>query len=439
MRSFPSHRTNSADRRPRRTDTIAKTVLSCLVVVAVLTTGLAAPSATGSSQSSARYVAMSGACIGLASGVDAARYNPANLGLSGYNRPGLELVGVGVAITNNSLSLNDYNSYTGAVLTESDKDEIMGKIPSEGLKLVADVEASALSLSLGSVVLSTRGVGVAEFNLNRDLLDLVLNGNTFGQEISITGSYSEAVAYVQTGLSYGQPIYSLGSRQLSVGATIKYLRGFGTESITELDGGVTTLETGFTGAGHMIARTATGGSGWGLDVGAALRLDDDYTVGLAVRNFLSSINWTQNPEEHSYQFSFDTMTVDNMGDDYIVSDDYTREIPAFSTNLPSVMTIGIANTSGSLLWAVDWEQGFRRAAGASSKPRLAAGLEWWPIKLTPVRAGFASGGSKGTGFSFGSGIYLSGFHLDFAAVTGSSLSPGSTRGVNFAVSTGLNF
>lgn len=407
----------------------------CLVALTMM--ALMAGAATAGGQSSARSMAMGGAYLGLAKGVDAARYNPANLGLSGYRNNSLEVVGFGVNINNNALSLGDYNTYTGAVLTESDKADIMGKIPSDGLKVTADVEAAAMSLSLGSWAFAVTGVGSANVNLSKDILDLVLNGNHLGETVSLDGSYSDAVSYVQTSVSYGREVYHLGSRQVAVGGTVKYLRGVAVEQVTELVGGVTTLTTGFTGSGRMVARTATGGSGYGLDLGASMKLNDSYTAGLSFRNVLSSLSWSGSPEEHGYIFDFDDDASDILQDDYVVSDDYSKDIDGFSTTLPTVMTLGIANTSGQLLWAIDWQQGFREDAGASSKPRLCAGVEWLGLSTFPVRAGFATGGSRGTHMAVGSGLHLGGFHLDFAVESGATLVPNSAKGLNLAMSAGF--
>lgn len=410
----------------------ARIGLAVLTLLA-MATGLA----TAAGQSSARSMALGGAYLGLAKGVDAARYNPANLGLSGYNSNSLELIGFGVNVNNNALSLGDYNTYTGAVLTESDKADIMGKIPSDGLRVTADLEAAAMSLSMGSWAFSVTGVGSANVNLSKDILDLVLNGNHLGETVSLEGSYSDAVSYVQSSLSYGREVYRLGSRQVAVGATFKYLRGMAVEQVTELTGGVTTLTTGFTGSGRMVARTATGGSGYGLDLGTSIKLNDSYTAGLSFRNVLSSLSWSGSPEEHGYIFDFDEDASDILQDDYVVSEDYSKDIDGFSTSLPTVMTLGIANTSGKLLWAVDWQQGFREDAGASSKPRLCAGIEWLGLSTLPLRAGFATGGARGTHMALGSGVHLGGFHLDFAVETGTTLVPNSAKGLNLAMSTGF--
>jgi len=410
------------------------TLVLTLMLIATL-----APGSAASGQSSARSIALAGAYTGLATGVEAARYNPANLGLGDRRNSELQLVGVGVNLTNNSLTLDDYNRYTGAVLSQEDKDYLLGKIPTDGLHLTAEVEATAMSISFGSFVLSTTGVGAANINLNRDVIDLILNGNTIGEDISLEGSYSDVIGYVETGLSYGMPLYSTAHSQLAVGATAKYIRGLAVERITELDGSVNTWSTGFEGSGNLVAQTATGGSGWGVDVGAALKLSDDYSVGLSVRNLISNINWTNNTEEHGYIFSFDTMTVDNISDDYIVSEEYTEDIDPFSTSLPQVMTVGLANTTGKLLWAIDWVQGFETTAGSSAKPRIAAGAEWLGLGFVPLRAGFGTGGIQGTGFSFGSGLNLSPFVIDAAVQTGATLSSGSAKGLNVAFSIGLDF
>ena len=411
-------------------------ISSVLVAMLLL---LLASGAMASGQSSARSVAMGGAHIGLASGVDAAFYNPANLGLSNHHQTGLELLGFGADISNNAFSLSDYNKYSGAILTAQDKQDILGRIPAEGLHLNVDAEATAMAISSGPFALTMTGVGQADVNLNRDIFDLILNGNTFADTINVTGSYSNVVSYGVAGLSFGMPIYTQGTRQLAVGVTAKYLRGIAIEQVTQLQGMVATYATGFAGEGNAIARTATGGSGMGLDLGVALKLNDKYTIGAKLENVVSSIKWTNDTKEYGYLFSFDTMTFANMGDDYVVSNNYNKAIPEFSTSLPKTLTTGIARTSGKLLWAVDWQQGFSKDPGNSTKPRISIGAEYSLLGLLPLRAGYATGGEKNTSFSFGSGLHFFGYYLDAAAVTGSSFSGYSSKGLNFAISTGFHF
>lgn len=382
---------------------------------------------------------MGGAYMGLASGVDAGRFNPANLGLTDHQATGLELVGIGANISNNAFTLDDYNTYTGAFLTTEDKEYILSRIPSEGLRLNAHAEAGVLSASTGPFAFAVTGVGTADVNLNKDLFELILNGNTIADTIHVTGSYSDAISYVSAGLSYGYAVYSHGTRQLSVGVTARYLRGIFVEQVTELQGLAATHLTGFSGEGRAILQTAEGGSGYGLDFGAALKLNESYTVGVTLHNALGSISWNRNPREYGYIFSFDTMNVDNMSDDFVTSDDYDIPIDGFTTTLPRILTAGIGKTSGAVRWAVDWEQGLERKPGSSTKPRLGLGAEWSPIGVIPLRAGYAFGGDRNAGFSVGSGVHAAMVQLDFAVVSGNGFSSYSAKGANLALSLGIHF
>ena len=394
-------------------------------------------SAIAGDLSSARSLAMAGSMTAMATGVESARFNPANLGLTSSGRMQLEIATLGLNLSNNSFTLDDYNTYTGATLSESDKATILGKIPKEGLNIKADAEASAMSLSLGRFVFSVSGVGAADANLNREIVELMFNGNTFADSVIATGSYADGIAYGQAGLSYGRLLYKLGERELAVGATAKYIRGIGYEEVIKLEALASTQANGFQGSGEMIARTATGGSGYGLDIGTALKFNRHHTIGARLQNLLGSISWNKETQEHGLSYSFDTLTVNNANDSVIVSDDYSIDIPAFSSRLPVIMNLGVANTSGKLRWAVDWEQGFKRTAESSTKPRLSIGIEWLQLGMMPLRLGFSSGGGRGEIFSFGSGIDTGPYYFDVAAVTGSSFSVYSAKGLKLALSTGI--
>jgi hypothetical protein len=407
-------------------------LLILLIIIATLT--------NAAGLSSARAVAMGGAYMGLAKGVYAPLYNPGNIGIYDYQQRGLELAGAGVEIRNNSFTLDDYNKYTGATLSDEDKSVILGKIPADGLQVSALAEAGAATLSLGSFVFSFNGYAATETDINKDILSVLLDGNELNQSINLNGNYSEAIAYASGGISYGRSIYISGTRQIGVGATVKYIKGIAYEKITEIRGDVVTLATGFEGEGTMIARTSTGGSGFGMDIGATLKFNDNYTAGITFENIISNIGWSNETQEHYYIFHFDTLTMDNMDEDsIIVSDDYSEDVAAFNTNLPCIMRIGIANTSGNFIWAVDWTQGFKLAAGSSSKPRLSAGVEYRPTRFLPLRGGYSLGGGRSSVLSGGLGVDLGLYYLDLAVANHSLFKFAGTKGIHVAISTGLRF
>ncbi len=409
-----------------------------LTVFAALTLGIASV-ASAQSVSSPRYLGMGNAITGLASGADAALINPANLGLSGYKAYGLQFFGVGAQVTNNAFTLNDYNAYTGAYLDDDDKEKILNSIPDAGLTLRADVGANALSIALGSLVLSTTAAGAANINVSKDVFELALYGNAIGDTISVTGTYSEAVGYGSANLSYGTAIYKNGSRELSVGFTGKYIYGLGVQRIIENTGSATTNSNGFAGQGSVVIQTATGGNGYAFDLGAGLKLNRNYTLSACVHNVISRINWNKETTERGFLFDFDSMTVENGDEDYVITDDYETSIPSFSTSLPAEINVGFARTTGRLLWTLEWEQGFKTAPGASTTPRFGIGSELRFIPFIPLRAGASAGGGTDPTFSAGTGLHLAFFYIDVAGVTNSGIGLESAKGIQFAVASGLRF
>lgn len=394
--------------------------------------------AFGSGLSNARANGMAGAYSSLARGFDCPFFNPANLGIEGTKNNGFQLLGVGAAISNNSFSLDDYNNYTGATLSESDKTTLLGKIPAEGLKVSADIEASAMSFGFGNLAVSFSGYGAAEISISHAVAELLLNGNTLNDTLTLDGTYGEGYGIASANFSYGRRFYRNGDRQLAAGLTFKYVKGFGYEEITHLNGEAITLATGFEGFGSMVSRTAMGGKGYAIDLGSSLKLNNNYTVGVTVFNFLSNITWNKDTEEHRYSFEFDTLTVSNMSnDDIITSSDTTIAISSFSTKLPSIIRFGFAKTAGSLLWAVDWEQGFKKAAGSSSKPRVTAGAEYHVLSFFPLRAGFGVGGKRGVTYAGGFGFNASVVFMDFAVANYNAISGASGKGLNFAINMGF--
>ncbi len=395
---------------------------------------------TGSVEaSSARRMAMGGAGSAAASGPTAALSNPALLALRDRRTSGVELIGFDARLANNAFSLNDYNTYTGATLNDADKEYLLGRIPQEGLDVTAEVRASALSFGFGSAALTFSGHAGADVTLSRDLFELFLYGNAFGDTISLSGTHVEGISYAAAGFSTAFPLYYHGNRELTVGITASYLRGIAVEEIISLNGMATTDTFGFAGAGSVALRTATGGSGWAVSVGGAYKLNQSHALSLTVENFLGGISWSGDPTEYGYEFAFDTLTADNAEDDQIVSNDYDSSIASFSTALPRTMVLGLADVDGVFRWAVDWRQGLNGRFSAVTQPQVGAGVEWRGLGILPLRVGYSLGGRQGSRFTYGLGLHLLGFYLDVAAASGASFDGYESKGTTVAIASGLQF
>ena len=419
--------------------TIARIGLTTLAMVALLAGPLFAWG-----ESNPRALAMGGAYTALSFGHEAAGYNPANLGLSRTNSFTIDLFSVGISLKNNSFSLADYNKYTGAFLTDSDKDAIFEKIPAEGLKLNALTEAAGLNFAVGRLAFNFRGLGASKINLDRDPFELLLYGNAVKSEVSLSDTRGEAWAIADGAVSYGHSLMQWPGGELAIGGSLHYLYGIAHEKITYAEGSVSTTPDGFIGDGQMIVRSSLGGSGMAFDLGTAMVFAEKWIFSASWQNVYSRIKWNRDNEEKLLTFHMDPINYDNLSDDEIsdslvTSSDTTYDVGGFTSTLPSVIKLGISRSYKKLTWALDWEQGVSSGASQAITPRIAGGLEYFPVGFLPLRAGTAFGGDRGTIFSTGFGLKLGAFRLDTAFASNGTLNPGSVKGASFALAMGLRF
>ncbi len=411
-------------------------LLTILTTVLLL---LTIPSAAGQPAQSARSLGMADSYLLLSSNCEAALLNPANLALPGRTNYSIKLFSLSGRVNNNAFSLNDYNKYNGAYLTEADKQDILSKIPTDGLSLDFAGSASLLSFSVGSFAFTSEVIGGGYGVIAKDPIELVLMGNKMGELVTADGSDAAGWSAVAIGVSYGRNILNRNDLSLNAGASFKYLRGLAYFGIKDLSAEAVTLATGFAGEGGLTMLQSQGGSGYAVDLGlAATKGDTRY--GLVIRNLLASINWNQQAEKTLYTFQFDNLTVDNAGEDTIlVSDNQIIPINAFSSRPPLQIEVGAARHFGRFLATASYRQGFVNSAFVSRKPRLGVGAEYPATGFLALRSGLAIGGSESFSTSIGTGFSLGPVHLDLAYAAAARIVPWGGRGGQFAISTAFQF
>lgn len=386
--------------------------------------------------SNARSLAMGGAYLAAARGVEAPRWNPANLGL--HDRPAfsVHVISAGVAFSNNSFSKKDYDLYNGAYLTPAMKADILGKIPAEGLRLDVDSEVDALAVSWRNFALAFSAESAASMRLSRTFVEVALNGNQLDQVYDFSDSDGEGYAVSTIGLSYGNAVYVPFLLDFAVGATVKYVIGLGHAEVLDAYGVMSTTYDGSMGDARATVRHATGGSGFASDLGIAAMVTDKLTVGLTLRNWVSTVKWGKDVKIGEYGVTTDSLTVeaiDESSADSLV-DDYSDELDgeAYSKGLPAELRLGGAYRSGKLLLTADYVQGFKDRPGVSRTPELALGAEYRLLRFLPLRAGFALGGSRGSSSGIGFGLRFGSFEMNFAVGSWGGILPRSAGGVGFA-------
>lgn len=414
--------------------------------LALLATLILAASAWPSStfaqgHESARALALGSSVVARPTGLDAVYWNPAAVNLSrspqGFR---LDLVGLRTRVVNNSFTVDDYNRFTGADLTDEDKEYILSRVPESGLRLDAVADLAAMSFAAGPVAVSISSQAIAEGDISKDALELLLFGNAAFDTVNLSGTGGESFVTAGIGFTFARPIAEVAGSNLYCGTTLRYVKGIYGQKIIESYGQIITADAGVNSEARLLARTANNGTGIAADVGLLYDYGRGWTFGASITNLIGSVRWEGHPEEHLFTFSVDSLSVMNAGQsDLVQSHDSTYATEPFSTRLPATLRLGVSRTSAKAGWTAQWEQGLNDVAGAYTVPRLSSGLEWWIVPVLPLRAGLSMGGERGVAVSGGSGLHAGFFYMDLGVGFGSGLYFGAAKGAHLAFNTGLKF
>jgi len=376
----------------------------------------------------------------VARGVDAFAWNPANLALKYENRMEINLVGFNFSAANSSLSIDDYKRYFteaghGGHWDEQEIEELLALIPEEGLDANGDVQANVLGLLFGRFGLSVQGIGKAIGIIPKSVIELSLRGNEEQfKEFSFKDFAGDGFSAVKFSLSLSQPIpVKKFFDEFGVGLNINYYNGLAMAEVTRAEGSFVTTNDAIISTMDVVNRTGQGGSGFGFDLGAAGKIEDDWTVSMVLRNMFAGITWTQQLEENRATFVVDTIRIGDFGELDSLVETSTYSIEEFKTSLPLVFHFGIAhNLRDNLTLALDLEQAFEDKLGYSDKAQIAVGVEYVPTPIVPLRAGMSFGGKYKYLFGLGMGLHLGFFHLDLAYAMHQAMWPTKSTGYSAA-------
>jgi hypothetical protein len=378
-----------------------------------------------------RLLGMGGARAATACGAEAIFANPANLALPGGKTFEFHLLGLGLFVYNSSLSLHFYNRFNGDSLDEHEKQEVLSYFPDDGWKIGFLSEVPAFALRVGRFGLAVQVGADGAIALPKELVRRPLYGLGMHQTYPLEPFSGEAVGFAKAELAYAQPFEVSFFDRFAVGIGLSYLQGLGHAEILEAKGYFT---NDFNAAldWRVRARTATLGSGFGLDLGAgatrgALRF------GLAVSPVVGRIAWKQDTKEYFFWIHGDSLNVTRLdtldSDEVFQKQDSSYAVGSFATSLPSQLLAGVSYHWKKLEVALDFHQYFQERYGHSTTPEFALGLESRYIPFLPMRLGVALGGGRKIRPSCGFGIYLPGLRWDFAIGGSGSFIPSRWNGL----------
>ncbi len=442
---------------------------------------------------SARALGMGNAYSAVASEADMAAWNPALLGLSrpGTPRFAVQLPSLNLGLGNNFLSIDSFagllpdDSGNSKVFGDATMQTMVGSIGDRGWELLA-VDAGSRLFAMAIPPLRTSlhvqaDLDVQGVGLPRGLVELLLQGNTSARNINLDGlKGATAAAVASAGLSHAVPLPMFAGRPSAVGATVKYLQGFGWLNVEDASGSILSVdEEGriSADAGYRYFLTYPGnwlatGTGVATDIGLASQWNETLTWGLTVGN-LGFIKWNAVRDKIqtlkfaptnlglSYEAKpdgteattgspknpFDNAVKDTTGPADGKSD-IDGHLPPFarlgftwqgSLRLPPISKSPLAFNTPPLpvLLAADLVQGFGTGYGISTTPELHLGLESRPLlPFVPLRLGFAFGARSMV--TVGAGLDLAYYKLDVAVGSMNGVF-GTSKGAYAALTSNLTF
>ncbi len=404
-----------------------------------------------------------------ASGPAAAAYNPALLGTAppaevpteAPSARQVELFSVAAGVGNSSLTMRQYAALNGAFWDEGDKDEILDSIEDGQLDVRGDAQARVAGVSWGRWAFGTRTRAQGRIAVPRQVLELMLYGNTVGESFSVEGASGEGIALTEYRLCGALELSELVGREgllggwlggwlgtgldgrggesvqpWQVGLTFKLLQGWQYARILDAEGGITTTNEVLYGDGSVRSLTARGGRGWGADLGCAGPVGEAWTVSLVVSDLVGRLTFTGQVEERLDTFDVSGLTIGDEGEAVITSETVAVELREWQVDLPARFSLGLAHHGEAALASVRIDVATEDRLGASRVPRLGAGyarrLQDWLI----VRGVFSVGGLDGASLGGELGWSVGPVQWNVGLRSWGSLNPWNSRGLG--VVTALN-
>lgn len=253
---------------------------------------LAAPAAA-QVPSTPRALGMGGAYIGVARGVESLFQNPANLGLP--NSPHWS-----AAFPTLSLGLGARGLELGQVadlaqfddLEQDERDALLADIPEGGTGLDLDVRAPLAALQMRRFAVSVSYGTLGSHTTNKSIVDLVLNGFDRERTYTIDNTQGFRATFWDVAAGYG---HRVGPVAIGATAHVFFPRALVRSALVDVDTTFSVI-SGFTVPTDIRVTYAgvrsEGGSGLGLDLGAAMEPIPGLTVSAALENVVNTMSWS---------------------------------------------------------------------------------------------------------------------------------------------------
>jgi hypothetical protein len=237
-----------------------------------------------------RALGMGGAYLGVARGQEAVFLNPANLGLPDGPRWSIAFPQFSVGATSAGPELTDIRDYLNYDdLEPAERDRLVARIPPGGALLEGEFRLPLAVIQTGNFGMGVSYGTVGSHGVSRDIVDLFLRGfDPSRRDYTVQGTEGRRASYWDLAAAYGRSVgpVSVGvAGHVYLGRSLAQTRAFD----PDYSGVLVTRNISV----EYVGVASEGGTGFGLDVGAALQPVPGLTVSAAVSNAVSTFNWDE--------------------------------------------------------------------------------------------------------------------------------------------------
>jgi hypothetical protein len=375
-------------------------------------------------------------------------FNPAAYGPDRGFKMSFLIPSIGLGVTNNSFSVGYWNDHLAGdrFLSASDKKSILDRIPSDGIRGNLQVAVPVLGMSYGmfggQIAVETDG----ELNLPKDLAVLALLGNELDRNYSIADLGGTGQVMVDYGVGFAYKFDQAYLPEIYAGAGFHFYQGLALAKAQRVEGGFSANDSTINGTAYLQSVTSTRGDGVGFDLSGLAKINDQWEVGLALRQIGARLTWDVKESKVLSGYSDSSgIQMDRFGDSHYFDSTFHKTDTTFKnagtveTTLPIVIQANgkyrlrpDLNLTGE--FAIRTTNSVQGRAGVE----LGVAGEYLPLGWLPLQAGISVGGLWGARFGLGTGLRFGGYQMDIGGTWNGGFLNGA-RGVSFGLSQRLLF
>lgn len=374
--------------------------------------------------------------------------NPAILGPNAKQEPmTIEALSFSAAAMNNAYSVSFWNDQIARdhYLTTADKRDIIDRLSGDELRVHANAAAPLAGMTYKQMAAAVSVESAINARAPKELFELALYGNELNRAYELKDFEGESYTMFNIAAGFSYKFEQEWIRELYGGIGFHFYQGIDYEKIVNADGELTVTDSLITGYTIVQRVHADYGDGVGFDIGGLAVFNDQWQLGISLRQLGTSISWDiQKSELKVWEADSAGIIIDSLDDnDYlervfktedaeIAGGTYSSDLPVligFDSRFKATEKIILM---GSML--IRTETSAQGDAGVEAGIATEISARPW----LPLHAGFSGGGSPGWQLGIGGGLRFKNYEMTLGWTWNRGLF-NAARGISFGLSQQIRF